>query len=196
MGTLLPSRITFGVRVPHDRWTCPTHFYSHCRSSLAVPSGMTYVFIPTKSYPPSAVMTGKSCHFPCLPECLISVSLCVRIDGLENECKDQTVSIVLCQPVLKLQHCPEIGMCPWWIPPHKKSQTGIYRALHIPPLFTPNFSIEKKKQRWIVLKTALNSASIKLKMPMDDVTTKMLDCQVRFVSLVLRHLTFHTGNCT
>lgn len=69
------------------------------------------------------------------------------------------------------------------------------QALNIPPLFTATFSVKEKKQRQIVLKTCLNSASIKLKMPRDHINAKMLDCQVRLVSLVVRHLTFHIGNC-
>lgn len=121
-----------GGRVLHDQWTCSTHLYSYFQGSLTVPSAMTYVFRPTKSYPLSAAMTGKMCHFPCLPECLVSVSICVRIDGFEDERKDQTVSIVLCQPVLRLQHYPELGMCPWWASPlkYKPNRTieGITRS--------------------------------------------------------------------
>lgn len=79
--------------------------------------------------------------------------------------------------------------------PHSnKRQAEVYRALHIPPLFIATFSVEEKKQRQIVLKTSLNSASIKLKMSKDDITIKMLHYQVRFVTFVLRHLTFHIGN--
>lgn len=78
---LLLSNIMIGVTVPCDWWICSVYLCFYFPDSLAVHRGMKYDFRPTKSYPLSAAMTGTRCHFPCFPECFISVSICVRIYG-------------------------------------------------------------------------------------------------------------------
>lgn len=126
VGMLLLSNIMTGVTVPCDRWICSVYLCFYFPDSLVVHRGMKYDFRPTKSYPLSAAMTGTRCHFPCFPDCFISVSICVRIYGFVSA----KIKLFHCTMSVNSQisHHSDLGMCPHW----NESQRELYIALHTP----------------------------------------------------------------